>query len=158
MSEYDENYSDNEVEWSEEQREIEYNKISHFTQADYMKCPQTRDILVEDFEEGFQENLEEDLRDIFINNYHTLANKFSSVLYRADESHAEDFIMLVHHHLVKNYNLGIFKEDPSLARPLVEQIDDIREREKLERNKEMNAKINKSINKQKNFVWGKQKK
>ena len=108
MSKYeDHNNSDYEEDLEQEQIEQEYEKIKHFTQEDYMKCPQTRDILIEDFESRFQETAEDELRELFINNYQSLAYKFSSVLYRADESHAEDFISMIHHHIEKKYNTDI---------------------------------------------------
>lgn len=157
MSKYeDHNNSDYEEDLEQEQIEQEYEKIKHFTQEDYMKCPQTRDILIEDFESRFQETAEDELRELFINNYQSLAYKFSSVLYRADESHAEDFISMIHHHIEKKYNTDIFKEAPHLAKPLVDQLDDIIQKEKLEQQKMMNKKIGKNIKSQEGFVWGKQ--
>jgi len=150
MSDYEHDISDNE-------EFIGDNNISKqiqaFTVRDYLKCKETRDILVNDFYEKFEENIETSMKDLFLNFYYALNGKFSGALYRADEEHVEDFLSLLKYHIRKDYNINLFKENPELAKPLIEQIEDIRIQDEKQKQKLLNKKLSRSIYKQRKFKW-----
>ena len=118
MSNYADYISDddyNEDEYLTKKRE----EIAHFTLDDYMSCGATRSILITNWQQKFDDNLEKDIENIFNSHYEYLKGTMSNVLYRADEHHAIDLVSLVQHHLVRDYDMSVFYEDPDLAAPLL---------------------------------------
>lgn len=116
--EYEYNSSDD-ITPEEEYILKKWETIKDYTIQDYMKCSKTRELLIEEWEERFNKQLEERILDVFNYHFEYLKGNTSNVLYRADKIHGNNLVSLVKHHLVRNYSLDIFKENPDLADPLI---------------------------------------
>jgi hypothetical protein len=112
-------YLNDELTYEEVELLEQYEKIKHFTLDDYMECKETRTLLLNEWEEHFNENLKNKIMEIFDEHYHSLNQELSNVFFRADENHSIDLVSLVRFHLKKNYSTNIFKENPHLAEPML---------------------------------------
>jgi hypothetical protein len=120
MSDKESEYNSSDDITPEEEYILEkWETIKHYTIQDYMKCHETKQLLIEHWEERFNKQLEEKILEVFKYHFEYLKGNCSNVLYRADEIHGNDLLCLVKHHLVKDYSLDIFKDNPDLADPLV---------------------------------------
>ena len=130
-----------------------WDEIKHFSISDYLSCKETNDILKQEWSNEY-ENTEKVLEDIFVD-YHTYFNdKGYNLLALADKIHQSDFISLITHHIKKKYNIGIFEEEPSLAKPLVLQIEKIKEQREEQRRKQL---VEKYKSASKTFDWNTKK-
>lgn len=152
MSDYDHENSDFEDDTYNSKNDM-LKQIDQFTENDYLKCKETRNILIDNFHSKFENDLEDKLKDLFLNYFYNLNGKFSSVLYRAEEEHVNDFIELIKYHISRNYDISIFKDNPELAEPLISQIENIKIKEMKQKQKILNNKMVSSIQNQENFVW-----
>ena len=130
MSDYIEYESDNEDYMEDEYIITKRNEIADFTLNDYMSCNATRDLLMANWQEKFDDNLEKNIEEIFETHYEHLKGVMSNVLYRADKHHLHNLLSLVQHHLVKDYDTSIFYENPDLADPLISDFNRIEQERK----------------------------
>ena len=150
MSDYIEYESDNEDYMEDEYITTKRDEIANFTLNDYMSCNATRDLLMTNWQEKFDDNLEKNIEDIFESHYQYLKDVMSNVLYRADKHHIHDLLSLVQHHLVKDYDTSIFYENPDLADPLISDFNRIEQ----ERKDELKNRYSKAFSKaNKEFDW-----
>jgi hypothetical protein len=150
MSDYIEYESDNEDYMEDEYITKKRHEIADFTLNDYMSCNTTRDLLMTNWQEKFDDNLEKNIEDIFEGHYEYLKGAMSNVLYRADKHHIHDLLSLVQHHLVRDYDTSIFYENPDLADPLISDFNRI-EQERKDALKKRHSKAFSKTNKE--FDW-----
>lgn len=139
---YDE-YSDDDT---DKRKQIE--KIRNFTINDYLSCKYTRNILHKQWEENFENNLERKIENFFFDNYDYMIDTNANVFYRANETHSIDLVSLIKHHLIRDYDLSVFYENPELATPLISQyshIQDMRKREIRKRHSKAFKESNKEF-------------
>lgn len=105
--------------------EIQYiNKkktIRRYRVNDYMQCEETHKILETVWYNDFIHRLEDPITRLF-NKYFNQASKIqSSFLYCANKEHGIVLLDILQHHIQRRYNTQIFKEQPDLALPLLQQ-------------------------------------
>ena len=150
MSDYIEYESDNEDYMEDEYITTKRNEIADFTLNDYMSCDVTRDLLMINWQEKFDDNLEKNVETIYKNYYDYLKDDMSNVLCRADKHHVHDLLSLVQHHLVRDYDTSIFYENPDLADPLISEFNSIEE----ERKEALKKRYSKAFSRaNKEFDW-----
>lgn len=130
----------------------EYSRISHLTLSDYLDCNHTKKIIKDEWNERVRDDLECDICDLFNEYYELFRDDNTKLFKRASSIHEVDLFMLVKHHLVRNYNLDVFKENPSLANPLLNSLDNIIQKRKEMRQQNINENFDKY---NKTFTWGK---
>lgn len=140
------------ITYEEEIREKEWKKIKHFTVNDYLSCKQTKELLLQEWDKKFNDNLEPNIENVMKKHIDNAKNTSSNILCGANMAHISDLIMLVKYHVVKDYDLTLFEEDPELAQPLVHSIDDIRKKQK---NAIKQQQIENFKNMNKTYNWGK---
>jgi hypothetical protein len=150
---YSHYYSDEEDHYDQSKLR-KWNAIKHLTLDDYFKCPQTGNIISNEWNDRFSSHLEQPIVHVFNKHLNHLQNEYSNVLYRASTSHTTDLLNLVKHHLVKDYSVTMFEHNPDLADPLLRSMNEIREKE---REKELEEKQNRMSEKLKSsakeFNW-----
>jgi hypothetical protein len=122
MSEY-EYYSDEDLSDAEYERRELWDSIKHITLAEYLRCPKTKTILQGDFLQRYHEQLESKIDNIFNRYFYKLKGHGINLMYRAEEKHIGDFSNLVYLNLMKTYNMSIFEENPHLAKPVIEMLE-----------------------------------
>lgn len=149
---------DNDFDYDEEEDELLEQKrkeIEHFTIEDYMSCKKTKDLLINNWRQKFNDDLEEKINDIFFDNLTYMKQTSANILTRAEKYHNEDLISLIRFHLAKEYDVSVFDEDPNLADPLLEDYNKI----KMEKQRELQRKYAKELAKSKEiYDWSKRKK
>lgn len=133
-------FSDEELDEYDISRIKEYDLISHFSLEDYLKCQQTRTALLENWNNAFYENMNDKLEDVFERMQYD--NENNDLLALSQKKHASVFFEMIKHHVVPQLDTGIFEEDPHLGKPLLYQIDEIREKERFERKLNMMKNMN----------------
>lgn len=151
MSNYEDNNNED-ITYEEEVRLNKWKHIKHFTLNDYLSCNQTKELLLQEWDKRIYDDLEPDIINIMKRHIQSSKDNMSNILYRAEERHINDLIMLIKHHIVEDYDLKMFEENPELADPLVNSIGDIRKRQK-ELIKQQQLENFKNTNKV--FNWGK---
>ena len=137
----------------EVQRLEKWDKIKHFTVRDYLSCNETRSILKQHWNDSYNDT-EGELYELFDKYKSYFDEKHYDILSFADNVHSNDFVSLITHHIKKKFDISIFEDDPSLANPLVAQIDEIKkERMRLQKEK-MFKQYKESV---KTFDWGTKK-
>jgi hypothetical protein len=145
-------YSDDEIDdWDYEIRR-QYEVIKHFNLYDYLECPETYKIINKDWNQLVEETLEQKLVNIFMKYHDYFKNISSDFLARSTNTNSFDLFMLVKHHLIRNYRLDMFKENPSLATPLVNSIQDIRKMRSIKNKEKLKERFSAS---NKKFTWRK---
>ena len=141
---FDEDVEENEI------LEKKRNEIKNFTLNDYMSCGATKSTLILNWQQNFDDNLEKKIEDIYQNHYEYMKGTMANVFYRAEQHHVVDLISLISHHLVRDYDVSIFHEDPDLAAPLLADFNRIQE----ERREEQRKRYSKAFTKaNKVFDW-----
>jgi len=149
MSKY--NISDDEYD-SDDYDVKEFNKIKHLSLEDYLDCPQTNAILKSEWEDQLTEKIEDKVEDFFQKYYDYFKHADTRLFSRAKTHHSSDLFSLVKHHLIRDYNLEIFKSNPTLAQPLVNSIDRIKQDRIKAHRQYMQGNFSSSNNK---FSWHK---
>ena len=100
---------------------IEFNDIKHFTLEDYFSCDETRNYILDEWDEEFNYYIADQVRSIY--NYHTnyLKKFYSNTMYKATEEHVDDLLDIIKHHIKKEYSISMFEECPDLAEPLIKR-------------------------------------
>ncbi len=130
----------------------EYSKISHLKLQDYLDCKETFNILNNEWEYKLEDELEPEVDKIFNDYFNHFKEEDCKLFKRASSIHCVDFNNMIKHHLVRDYNLEIFKDEPSLAKPLLNSLDVIYE----ERRKNKQLSFQENFNKyNKTYNWGK---
>lgn len=119
---YNEYYTDEELSDNEIERLEKFQEIKHFTLDDYFYCKETKHLLIDEWFMRFSRELEEYIKQIFLHYLNDTHVNDLNVMQNANEDHYIDLIELVKHNLVKDYDIGIFEENPGLAKPLLLQI------------------------------------
>lgn len=146
--------SDNEdIDEFEIERLKKWDNIKHFTEYDYLSCPETKSILHTTWNQQFNA-IEPQLEELFSEYMNNVKEQTLDVFSLADNVHEGDFISLIRHHITREYDISVFEEDPSLADPLVSKYDAIiKKRENLRRQKMMEGLSNAN----KKFNWATKK-
>jgi hypothetical protein len=145
-------YSDDDHDAEDYELQKEYDLIKQFKLEDYLECPETYKIIDNEWNCRVEDTLETKLNDVFMKYHEYFKDLPEGFFSRSSHIHCVDLFMLVKHHLVRNYSIDMFKENPSLAKPLVNSIQDIKQM-RLARNKEqLKHRFNVS---NKEFSWGK---
>ena len=128
--------SDEELDYFEFQRLEKYSKVSHFTLEDYLKCEKTFKALYNDYENRFYNEVYDDMERLFYQQQELQENNGLSFLENASGKNdiANLVYELVKHHIVPQFDTTIFKKDPDLAQPLLNEIDAIKKNEKVMKN------------------------
>jgi hypothetical protein len=128
-----------------------FKKIKHLTIHDYLDCEETREIITDEWKQRVSEDLEENVTDLFNSFREDFIDTPSDLFKRSNVFHDVELFMLVKHHLVRNYSTDMFKNDPSLANPLLNSLEDIIRKRKLLRKKQIQENFD---NQNKTFSWG----
>ena len=116
-----------------------------FSLNDFLSCYETRNILENAFQEKFEENLEDSLRELYTKICDDHYNQCTGILANArDGTGCSKFVDIVWRHLEKEYDLEIFFQEPELAQPLLETIDDIKQEQALFKRKQLQEKFKKA--------------
>ena len=132
-------FSDEELDDYDIARIKEYDLIAHFTLEDYLKCDKTRNVLLENWNNVFYDNMNEKLEDLFERMQYD--NKNNSLLTFSQKKHASMFFEMIKYHVVPQLDISMFEEQPHLGKPLLYQIDEIRARELMERKMNMSKNM-----------------
>lgn len=103
-----------------------WQKIKHFTLEDYMLCRKTRNLLVYNWNRDFYKNVQEDVEQVFLNYVEPLQQSGLNLFGFADYKHHHTLIDIMAHHTKKYYYLGLFKDCPFLAKPLIREYTKIK--------------------------------
>lgn len=124
--------SDEELDYFEFQRLEKYSKVAHFTLEDYLKCDKTFKALYNDYEARFYKDTYNDIETLFYQQQELQQNNGLSFLENASEKNdvANLVFELVKHHVIPQFDTRIFKKNPDLAQPLLNEIHAIKENEK----------------------------
>ena len=153
LRDYDSGNDSDEFELLENERLEKWDAIKHFTVSDYFSCKETKQTLKEHWANDF-EPIENELYEIFDDYLFCCRERDYDMLALCDDVHRHNFVSLVKHHVKRQYNLKIFEDDPDLAKPLVEQLDDIRRAKKEKRQEALKQQFKKS---NKTFDWNTKK-
>lgn len=146
-----ENYTD---ESSDDESQNKNDILSQFTLNDYLDCNETREILDSEWDCNIRENMEEEITEIFRNYRLKFENTQSKLFKRSTSEHEATLFSLIKHHLVRNYNTEIFKNNPHLATPLIKSFDTIMQNRKEKAKQAIHKKFE---NSNKKFNWNKLK-
>jgi len=150
MSDY-EHYDIDDDEEPESQYVIELRKsLKNITFDNYMRYPNTRNILIQKWEENFSENLEVYIEMLFERYYESLNDMQSNLFYRAEPHHGSDLVMLVRYHIIRECDTSIFDENPRLAETLINNIKTVKKQQLYDEQKEYRESFKKS---NKHFNW-----
>ena len=130
-------------EYVEEEYIIKKVKKLRFYAKDYMSCKETKDILLTNWRDKFSNSLEEKIDNIFKHNYVYMKQTSANILSRAEKYHASDLVSLIKHHIVKDYDISVFMDNPDLANELLENFNDIKQK----RNEEIKKQHAKALSK-----------
>ena len=143
-------YSDDEYDYEEEQRVQKVEQLKDLSLKDYLAYPETRNILENEWNKHICETLEEPMSDMWKElTYECGRNR--NMLNINEKIHEYIFYEIVKHHLVPQYNLQIFDDDPDLANGLVHNLDSVRAIMKKNEREKMNINFKDS---NKEFKWG----
>jgi len=139
--------------YSEEGRALK----TRFSLKDFMSCYETREILEDVFRGNFEEKIEQDLCKLYERIRKDHHDQCTGILARdRGGTGCGEFVNIVWDNLKKDYDLETFYNDPELAEPLLNSIDEIKEHEvELKRNElqEQFKKANKAFDwKNKRYV------
>lgn len=126
--------------------------IKHFTVDDYLSCKQTKNVLNNYWDDKFYNKMEQPILGLFNSYLYPSKQEKSNIFHNANETHGIILLELIRHHISKSYNLRIFKENPDLALPILNQYIDIKKKQKEKISNIRKEKFN-DANKQ--FNWGK---
>ncbi len=149
MKIYD-HHSDNDYDSDTHDWYAKWGSIKHFNVNDYMSCKETRGILKNNWDDKFYTKLETPILNLFDSYIETLQPLHNSFLYNANSNHGIILLDLIKHHTEKNYSIHIFKENPDLAQPLLNQIYRVNTQKKKQTNNTPQNNLYKTYN------WGKQ--
>jgi len=133
-------YSDDDYESDDQHTKAEYNKLRNFQLRDYLDCPETNKLLNREWDMNVNNTIEHRVDEFFDKHYEFFKHSNTRVFARATSAHGNHLMPLVKHHLVRNYDLNMFKTNPELARPLVNSFNLIKQkraenkRDELKRN------------------------
>lgn len=124
QDEYYDYYTDDELSDGEIERLHKYEEIKHFTLDDYFRCDETKHLLIDEWNTRFNRFIEEKIKELYDVYRENIIQNDLNIMERSNEEHYIDLIELVKHHLVKDYDIGIFEENPLFAQPLKQMIQD----------------------------------
>jgi hypothetical protein len=126
-----------------------------FTLEDYLKCPETREILEERWWWKYCGQCEKDLWDFYEEEQKEKQTNSSSILfYDMYNSYAGKLSALVFPHIEPQYDLQIFYDFPYLAQPLIKTLENKAHLEAEEKKRLIRENYEKNIkHKGKTFNW-----
>lgn len=98
---------------------IDISIIEDYSLDDYFSCPETRNLLLDDWDDEFDCYIRKPIIDLFHIETTLLKQCFSNTMYKAVDEHAEDLVDIIKYHIKKEYSTDIFTENPDLAEPLI---------------------------------------
>jgi hypothetical protein len=144
-------YSDDEYDYDEEQRLKKVELLQEFTINDYLAFRETRNVLNDEWDKKVEEELRDKSSKLW-NKMYDNCNNVSNLGDLIEDIHENDMFELIRHHIVPQYDLEIFEENPDIAMGLVNKIDQIRSEEQQRQKTVMKSQF-KSANVE--FSWGK---
>lgn len=130
-----------------------WDAIKHYTLNDYMSCKQTKSLVVQQWNIDY-EPVEKELEELYNKYASYMQTRNYDVLALSRDTHVCDFLSLIRHHIKNKYTTTIFEEDPDLAKPLIQQIEDIRKERELQRQIQKKEKLKQS---NRTFNWNTKK-
>lgn len=129
---------------SDEEYKSESDVIKELTVEDYLKHPETENILESEFFEKVKENISEKVELFYKEEVEYANESFMNVFNKdRDGKMSYDFFLTLYPFISKSYDISIFEKFPYLAKPLFIKNDKIREEKK-----------NKVVFKSKIHDWG----
>ena len=111
---------------SEEARALK----ARFSLKDFLSCYETREILEDAFCKKFEEKIEQKLCNFYERVRDDHRKQCTGMLaHDRGGIGCGEFVNIVWDHLEKDYDLEVFYDDPELATPLLNSIDEIKEHE-----------------------------
>jgi|SaaInlStandDraft_1057018.scaffolds.fasta_scaffold105528_2 hypothetical protein len=139
----------------EEPDDIVQQLKDNFTLEDFLSCDKTRKILEQDWYNEFTYKIENQIEEFYENERGYFREDISTLFYYDTcGSFVSHLTSLLFKHIEPKYDLEIFYENPCLAKPLIEKMENIKEEKallhkaKLKKNYEENAN-----NQGKTFNW-----
>lgn len=129
-----------------------WKQIKHFTLDDYFSCDETKEIIQNQWNDKYYYTMEENINTLFNSAVNDFQSSNTNILLRADKIHGTYLLDLIKHHVKREYDLDIFKRDPFLAEPLLEQYEEIQKRKENERKKNLEIRF---INANRKYDWNK---
>lgn len=126
-----------------------------FTLNDYLECPETREILEEQWFQTFSKQCEKRVWGFYEREQKEQQASSSSILfYDKYGSYAGHLSALIFPYIEPQYDLQIFYDFPYLAQPLIEALKDKARLEEEERKRLIRENYEKNVkNKGKTFNW-----
>ena len=117
--------------------------IKQFTLDDYFSCEETRNIILDEWDEDFSYYLKDNICNTLNNHHEILNNSGSTLLYKTCNETYDDLANIVKHHIKKEYSISSFETNTSLAEPLIYKKNSSKKNEK----KDIQNIINRILNK-----------
>jgi len=115
--------SDNESIDSDDEKLEKLEKLFKF--QDYINNPKTKKLLENDHLEKFSISAERDICKLYSNIKKYCQGRQSSVLQFDNSSKGiGEIVGLTYKHIIKNYSLQLFFDNPELAQPLIREYED----------------------------------
>ena len=105
--------------------------LSKFTIEDYINNPETHDILKDEFFNKFDRIMNDEINDFYKYKVSDTVDNFIDVFdkdYFAKNS--SDLFFIIYSHVVKDYDISIFKDNPDLAKSMFKDEDGIPKKKK----------------------------
>ena len=116
-----------------------------FTLEDFLSCPETKEILINDHRDTFEFIMEPKIRELYYN-YKDVEDERLSGFFNKDHGQGiTELMSMIYDNIEKEYDLEIFYNNPELANPLLVQLDN-----ELNRKKEKVSNVKKY---NKTFDW-----
>uniref|UniRef100_A0A6C0KHE7 Uncharacterized protein n=1 Tax=viral metagenome TaxID=1070528 RepID=A0A6C0KHE7_9ZZZZ len=94
-----------------------------FTLEDFMSCPETKHILIEDHRETFEYIMEPKIQELYNEYKEREDERLSGFFYKDRGQGIIELLSIIYDTIIKEYDLEIFYNNPELANPLLTQID-----------------------------------
>jgi hypothetical protein len=144
-------YSDDEYDYDDEQRQKKVILLKDLTLKDYLAYKDTRISLENEWNKKIEDEIRED-SDALWKDMRDKCKHVTNIGELIEDIHKNDMFEMIRYHLVPQYDLGLFEENPDLAMGLVNKIDQIRSNERNRNNERMRKDFNEANVK---FIWGK---
>ena len=132
-----EDFSDEESEILKEETYLREN----LTEEDFLNYKPTRDLLYENFKETLERGLLENVEVFYEAERKEMVNCISNMFYYDQQgSFISELNGIIYSHIKQEYNLELIYENPHIARPLINNYDDIMNRNKIKEEPKKNKK------------------
>lgn len=139
---------------NEEPKDNTLELIESFSLDDFLKFPETREVLIEEHKYEFETNLEPSIHKFFKKEL-SFCQKSYSTLFANERNHEHIgiFKAIVFNNIEPNYDLDIFSNNPRLAATMINTHKERCAREEEERLKKIKAGFASNETMQKTYDW-----